>query len=123
MDEIFSRRPGEANYERQQVIDEVHHFLCENVFGCVDSKLTKDYIFLVCGTWAYYGRMHEKYCEEFDYGVEMEMLKIKHMTEFSPVVKRKVDGETPTCKKALCLVELSNITKLESRSVTQIPQM
>jgi len=115
MDEIFCRRPGEPNYKKQQVIDEVHHFLCEKVFMCDEKNTAKDYIFLVCGTWAYYGRMYRKDCDEFEFGVDMEFHKIKHMKEIYPVIKGIVDSETPMEIKAPHLIDLSNITKLESR--------
>ena len=115
MDQIFLRRPGEAKYSTMQVIDEVHRFLCGKVFGCEEEQIAKDYIFLVCGTWAYYGKMYKKNQDDFEEAVEMEIDKIKYMKEFDPVIKGKIDRETPTETKAPYLIELSNITKLEKR--------
>jgi len=114
MDEIFEYRPGEANYTMEQVIDEVHQFFCEKVFGCEEKQIAKDYIILVCGTWAYYGRMYKK-GDEFEFGVDREIGRLKYMKEFYPVIKKNIDSETPTETKALYLEKLSRITELEMR--------
>jgi len=115
MDEIFERRPGETALTKEQVIDEVHHFLCTKVFGCDEGKFSKNYLTLVCGKWAYYGRMYQKNHDEFEYFVDMEIHKISHMKEFNSVIKEKIDKETTAEKKAFVLDEVSNITQLEMR--------
>ena len=115
MDQIFIRRPGHASYTKEKVIDEVHHFFCQKVFGCDEKQIAKDYIFLVCGTWAFYGRMYKKDRDEFEYGVENEILNVKYMKELYPLIKESVNRETPIETKANYLDKLSNIDELESR--------
>ena len=115
MDQIFLPRPREASYTKEEVINEVHHFFCESVFGCDEYKTQKDYIFLVCGKWSFYGRMFSNYSEEYEQNVNFESYAVTMMKEFYPYTKEKCSMETPVEVKAECLVELSNIAELKTR--------
>ena len=84
---------------------DIAEYYNRTIFDFLDSKITKDSIILVCGTWALKGRLSQMYSNNIKHRDAISLLKA-NFSKFR---------ECPAEEFTDLLISDSNIEKLEER--------
>ena len=95
----------EQEYNEEKVVKDIAEYYNRTIFDFLDSKITKDNIILVCGTWALKGRLSQIYSNNSKHRDAISAFKA-NFSKFR---------ECPAEEFTDLLISDSNIEKLEER--------